>query len=254
MDQRTNLYTNKAEKYAQYRWDYQDEAIQAIIEKAGLSASSVVADVGAGTGILTRHFVGRVRQVYAIEPNHEMLHEARKRLGGLPSCILVENCAEATGLPDESVDLICAAQAIHWFTPEPTQREFRRILKPGGWLAIIWNTNTASPVSAALQSISTPAYGVQTVHAAPAVNLPPETYFGGAPFERLKWSFSYEQTWEAFFGALCSASFVPEETHPLYPHFEQAAREIFQQHSQGDRLMMGGETHLLIGKITGENQ
>jgi SAM-dependent methyltransferase len=254
MDHRRTIYSSKAEKYAQYRWDYAAAAVEAIFSQASLGSESVVADIGAGTGILIRRFVERVGQVYAIEPNREMLQEARKRLSGFSTCTLLETSAEATGLPDQSVDLICAAQAIHWFSPDPTQREFQRIIKPGGWLAIMWNTSSTSPVTAALQAISTPEYGVQPVHAAPAVNMPPEAYFRGAPFKRMAWPFVTEQDWDSFLGALYSASYMPDESHALFPRFEQAVRAIFDQHNQNGRISGRGETHLLIGKITGENQ
>lgn len=254
MDRRSTIYAGKAEKYARYRWDYQPAAIQAIAARAGLCAGSVVADVGAGTGILTRHLAVLAGRVYAIEPNEEMRAEARKHLSGCPSCAVLEGSAEATGLPGRSVDLVCAAQAIHWFEPEAAQREFRRILKPGGWLAILWNTLDAGPVSADIQAINTPAYGAQTAHPAPWVNLPPEAYFQGGSYERMAWPFTTRQDWEQFIGALCSASFAPDETHPLYPRYEQAAREIFDRHSHSGILSGRGETHLLIGRITGETR
>jgi SAM-dependent methyltransferase len=134
-----HLYSAKAEKYAKYRWDYVPQAIQMIFEASQLSGEAVVADIGAGTGILSAHFVGKVARVFAVEPNPAMREMAFKALGRYPTCQIIDGSAEATTLAAGSIDLIAVAQAIHWFEPAPARTEFVRILKPGGWLALLRN-------------------------------------------------------------------------------------------------------------------
>ena len=114
-------FSTKAEKYARYRWSYAPQAVDAFCQAAGLGAQSSVADLGAGTGILTRQLAGRVGQVCGIEPNPEMMREAQKYLAGSPNCILLAATAEATGLPAGSVDAISVAEAAHWFDFNPGQ-------------------------------------------------------------------------------------------------------------------------------------
>lgn len=126
------VYSNKAENYAKYRWDYAPAAIEAICEIAQLSAHSSIADIGAGTGILTKHFAGKVQKVYAIEPNLEMRQIAATELASSPSVSVMNGSAEATKLPGQSVDTITVAQSIHWFDPEPAKQEMLRILKKNG--------------------------------------------------------------------------------------------------------------------------
>ncbi|HEX6035792.1 MAG TPA: class I SAM-dependent methyltransferase [Anaerolineales bacterium] len=120
MDTKT-VYSTKAEKYARFRWDYAARAMEAIYEIAHLSMKSIVADIGAGTGIFTRHFVNKVRKVYAIEPNFELRQILTRELGAFPSISVMDGCAEATHLSNNSVDVITVAQAIHWFDPEPAR-------------------------------------------------------------------------------------------------------------------------------------
>ena len=137
-----SLYGTKAEKYAKYRWGYAAEAIAAIFDAVGVSSQTVVADLGAGTGILTKHFVGRAKLVYAIEPEAEMRAFLEKAFSENPFCQIINSSAENTGLPAHSVDLIIVGQVIHWFEPGAAYKEFQRVLKPVGWLALLRNYGT----------------------------------------------------------------------------------------------------------------
>ena len=243
------IYSSKAEKYAKYRWDYSSHAIQAIFDITHISDDSYVADIGAGTGILTKHFKGKVKCIFAIEPNPEMLEVAKKSLGHSSSFITIVRSAEDTALPDSSVDLITVAQAIHWFAPEPTRNEFLRILKPGGWLAILRNYGTDDRLNKSLSSISTEENGVIF----PPIKNTPENigmdfYYGYENFQRIFFPFSFQQNWEEFIGSLTSASYMPDEESSLYKNLECSARNVFDKYSVDGRLTVEGETELYIGQ------
>lgn len=242
----TRAYARKAEKYARYRWDYAPGAIHAIFEIAGLTVQSCVADLGAGTGILTRPFVERVGQVYLVEPNLEMRQQAEPLAG--PTCTLIAARAEQTNLPDQSVDLVTVAQAIHWFDPEPARREILRILKPGGWLALIRNYGTDSAMSEAMTPLMTAEYGVASVTSSPYPSQPPGFYFGQACFQKLIFPFVLRQDWETFIGSLCSAAYCPDEDDPRFPRLAAAARAVFERFSQNGWRDEPGETELIIGQ------
>lgn len=243
-----NPYTNKARCYAKYRWDYAPQAVQAACDAAGITAGSVAADIGAGTGILTRQLTALAR-VLAVEPDFEMARLIEQPAANSPACRVILARAEATALPDRSVDLITAAHAVHWFDPQPARREFMRIGKPGGWLALFRNYETDSALAAAGGEIFTAENGVNVdlMHSQPKT-APPSFYFGG-PFETLRFPFTFEQDWQAFIGAQCSASFTPDEDHPLYPRFETAARSVFDRFSEDGRRRVQGITELMIGRI-----
>ena len=130
----TAIFSSKAQKYARYRWKYAPDCISTIVNVAGISRASILADIGAGTGILTKEFVGIVKRVYAVEPNREMRAILARELERLRTAQVVDGRAEGTTLADGSVDLVTVAQAIHWFDPVTARPEFHRILKPGvGW-------------------------------------------------------------------------------------------------------------------------
>ena len=156
-------FTDKAENYAKYRPTYPEAVIDQILEGLGSPSQLVAADVGAGTGISANQLAKRGVNVIAIEPNAAMRDAGRNFIptdeistDGISkdatstdatcpvstSKSLVEwrdGTAEATNLPDGSVDLITCFQSFHWFKPEPTLSEFRRILKSSGRLALVFN-------------------------------------------------------------------------------------------------------------------
>ena len=246
----TDVFSAKAEVYARYRWDYAPQAIQAILDVIGVSQASSVADVGAGTGILTRHFIGRVGQIYAVEPNAEMRQMAAQVLGDCPSCRIVDGRAEATTLPDRSVDLIVVAQSIHWFDPQPTRAEFLRILRPGGWLAILRNRGTDDELGAALGEALAGHSGPDTAPLMLGRETPRRFYYGGDEFQELIFSFTTQRAWEQFIGSLSTTSDAPDRGSPLYAGFERAARRVFERFSSGGVVASNAVTELVLGRMT----
>ncbi|MEG4318907.1 MULTISPECIES: class I SAM-dependent methyltransferase [unclassified Microcoleus] len=128
-------FSDRATDYVKYRPSYPAAAIDAILAGLGEPSQLTAADIGAGTGISSRLLAERGVRVLAIEPNAEMRqaaaphHEVEFRDGS----------SEATNLPDQSLDLVVCFQSFHWFNPVLTLPEFRRILKPSGRLAVVWN-------------------------------------------------------------------------------------------------------------------
>lgn len=132
-------FSQRAEPYDRGRPVYPAELYTWYREQFRLADQSVVADVGAGTGLHTEGLVGLAGQVWAVEPNERMRSQARERFRGSSSVRLSSGSAEHTGLPDASVDLVTAAQAFHWFEPEAFSREVVRILRRQGCWCLVWN-------------------------------------------------------------------------------------------------------------------
>jgi len=149
-------FAGLADRYAKYRPSYPAAAIDFILVHCGLGPQSVVVDVGCGTGISSRLLAERGVAVIGIEPNTEMRRKAESEPAppGAPGPSYREGRAEATNLPANIADAVLAAQAFHWFEPEAALREFRRILKPGGWAVLLANERDESdPFTAAYSRV-----------------------------------------------------------------------------------------------------
>jgi SAM-dependent methyltransferase len=138
-------FTDRAADYVRYRPTYPAEAIQAILDGLGPPERVVAADIGAGTGISARALGELGVRVVAVEPGNGMRGAAASH----PNVTWVAGRAEATGLRSDAVDLVLCAQSFHWFRAEETLREFARILRPSGRIAIAWNRrSTTDPLTA----------------------------------------------------------------------------------------------------------
>lgn len=140
----TGRFTDRAADYVRYRPTYPPGAIDAMLEGLGDPRGVTAADVGAGTGISSRLLSERGVRVIAVEPNLAMREAGRARATGAGSLEWRDGTAEATGLGDGSVDLVACAQSFHWFRADEALREFHRVLRPGGRLALMWNHRDAS--------------------------------------------------------------------------------------------------------------
>ncbi len=134
----TGRFDGKAEIYSKARPGYPGELFDFL--GTLLPEGAVVADVGSGTGIFTELLLMRGCSVRAVEPNADMRRMAEERLGGAPGFVSVNGTDSHTTLEDGSVDCVVAAQAFHWFDAEGFKRECRRILKPRGYVVIVYNT------------------------------------------------------------------------------------------------------------------
>ena len=242
-----SVFSSKAQKYARYRWKYAPDCIATIIKTSGITDRSIVADIGAGTGILTKEFVGKAGRIYAIEPNPEMRAILAKELEHFPSCHVIDGCAEATALVDSSVDLVTVAQTIQWFEPSKAKHEIYRILKPGGWLAICRNYGTDDELERALSGVYPPETDTEGLMI--GRNTPKSFYYCGDEYIKREFPFSNSTNWEVFLGALATASYAPVEGSDLYAQFEQKARQVFERFSSNGMIEQHGMTELYLGQI-----
>src|SRR5260370_3949427 len=132
-------FSNRAADYVRYRPGYPSAVLDLLRAECGLRANPVIADIGSGTGLLIKLCLEMGNRVFGVEPNAERRPAGEEFLRTFQEFFSVAGSAEATSLDATSVDFITAGQAFHWFDPEKTRAEFRRTLRPQGWVAAIWN-------------------------------------------------------------------------------------------------------------------
>src|ERR1700761_7076605 len=140
-------FTGRVEDYERYRLRYPAAVMEILVARCGLQREHLVTDVGAGTGMLAELFLEHGNAVIAVEPNDDM-RGACERLASLwPGLTVKKATAEATGLEDASVDFVAVGRAFHWFDHAKTAKEFRRILRPGGWVVLASNSRERDDAS-----------------------------------------------------------------------------------------------------------
>jgi SAM-dependent methyltransferase len=247
----TSRFSDRVENYVRYRPGYPTDVLRVLKDDCGLTPSHVVADVASGTGIWTRMLLENGNLVFAIEPNADMRQAGERLLAGFPKLRSVAGTAEATTLGDQSVDFVTAAQAAHWFDRERSRREFVRILKPGGWLVLLWNerlTDTTTFLRDYEQLLLT--YGtdyddVRHERTTDAVN----EFFDPAPFQERAFAMRQEFDYAGLEGRLLSSSYAPGPGHPKHAPMLRELRRIFDLHAVDGLVAFDYTTRVYFGKL-----
>jgi SAM-dependent methyltransferase len=241
----TRRFTGLADTYARNRPDYPAAAVEHIIQHCGLGGDALLVDVGCGTGISTRLFAARGVQVIGIEPNDDMLARAE----AAPGVRYRKGTAEATGLDDGCAAAVLAAQAFHWFDAPAALREFHRVLRPGGWAALVWNErDERDPFTAAYGAV------VRTGPDAAAVEGPrlrAGSVLLNTPLfvEAHKVTFGHEQPVDegGLLGRAFSASYAPREPAAVEV-FAARLRDVFARFQRDGRAVLRYETSVYLGR------
>jgi len=248
MTDSTQRFSDRVDAYVKFRPGYPVELVQTLLQK---TSPGTVADIGSGTGIFTRLLLDQELKVFAIEPNANMRHAAESLFSEYAQFNSLDAPAESTGLAANSIDLITAAQAFHWFNNAATKAEFRRILKADGKLALIWNKRKVNqPFQHAYDAVLRayiPKYG-EVNH----MNLSEADiaeFFENGNMEVLHFDNSQQLTFSGLLGRLKSSSYCPAETSPQYPSLVAELVALFEQFAINDMIDFQYDTQLYLGSI-----
>jgi SAM-dependent methyltransferase len=235
----TQRFSSRVDNYVRYRPSYPPAALALLEQRCGLNAQAVVADVGSGTGILTRLLLERGAQVIGVEPNDGMRAAAESALAGNARFRSVSGSAEATGLGAGSVDLLVAAQAFHWFKIEAARGEALRVIRPGGWGALLWNEHPSSGNAflgdyEALVRRHAPEFDQVVGSRADEAGM--RAFFGGA-MELASFANQQVFDYEGLVGRLLSSSYAPEPGHPQHEPMLAGLRQVFERHARDGTII-----------------
>jgi SAM-dependent methyltransferase len=230
MSEHTERFTGRVEDYERYRLRYPAAVIEMLVARCGLRREHLVADVGAGTGMLAELFLEHGNAVVAVEPNDEM-REACEGLTSLwPGLTVKKATAEATGLKEASVDFVAAGRAFHWFDHAKAAKEFRRILRPGAWVVVVNNgrVRDESPMSVAYEGLLR-EHGTdyEANHERYESDARVAAFFAGGELVREETRGEQRLTLEELVGQTQSLSVAPEPGHAKYEGMQAELREFF---------------------------
>ena len=197
-------FRRSADAYDRARPEYPPAAVEWLAERLGLRPGRTVVDLAAGTGKLTRPLAATGAEVVAVEPVAEM----RERIGPAAARVL-DGTAEAIPLEDASADAVTVGQAFHWFDGAAALAEIHRVLRPGGALALVWNSRPLeNPVHAAIERIVAPHRGDAPAHASGAWRAAFEHTSLFGPLEERRFEHSRPHDADALADRVGSTSFV----------------------------------------------
>jgi len=235
--------------YATYRPSYPQGVVTFCEREFGLTPDSQIVDVGSGTGISAELFLRAGYAVTCVEPGADMSAKARARLAQYPRARVVQSRAEDTGLGDQFADFVLAAHSFHWFDVTASQREFARILKPGGWVGLLWNSRDDA------DSFTREYYERIEPHASehPHLDRAPnearaQGFFGESKDYRVE-RFPNPAHWdlEQLLGFVFSASYLPKRETPEGQRLAADVTQLFERHAVAGRITFAFVAELYYG-------
>ena len=246
----TQVFNAKAAAYATARPGYAPALYAQLMAHVNPIESPAVADVGAGTGLLTRGLLACSYLVEAVEPNDEMRKVADTALGADPFYRSVKGTAEATGLNAHSKNLICAAQAFHWFDIPQARAEFMRVLKPYGHVALIWNDRMlGDALNTGLNRLFTEFGGARRREMELQDHRAGVPEFFGANVPEQRFAHTHFLSAEGLRALVFSRSYMPAMESAAGLAAIAAIDAVFAEHATGERVAMRYETVLCLARM-----
>ena len=239
--------------YAQYRPAYPQEFINYIFSAVGMAKSSSIADIGSGTGILTKQLLERGCSVFAVEPNADMRATAEAALSHYGSFISVDGSAEHTTLENNSVDFITVAQAFHWFDKRRFKEECKRIVRPNGKTVLVWNDRDTSSDLVRENETIIRKYCPEFKGYSGGMDFSGggddfHDFFDG-DYESMVFRNDLDFDEQGFIGRNLSGSYAPKEGDDQYDAYVDALRALFIKYSINGLLKLPNKTYSFAGVI-----
>ena len=242
-------FSSRVDSYIRFRPSYPNQIIDTLERDCGFTKDSIVADIASGTGIFTKLLLEHGNRVFGIEPNAEMRNAGEEFLSDYPNFTSVNGTAEATTLDASSVDFVTAAQAGHWFDRRKSRQEFARILRPGGWVVLVWNERKTDSTpflrdyEALLLRYGTDYNEVRHEHTVVG------EFFDPVPFEERTFDLQQIFDYSGVEGRLMSSSYAPGPGHVNHAPMLRELHQIFDRHQQGGKVSIEYTTRMFYGQL-----
>jgi ubiquinone/menaquinone biosynthesis C-methylase UbiE len=248
----TERFSDRVDDYVRYRPGYPAALTGHLRERGWLPVGSVVADIGAGTGISSALFLDAGCVVHAVEPNAPMRAAAQRLLGEREGFRLVDGRAEQTTLPDASADLVAVGTAFHWFERSATRAEFARILRPSGHIALFWNLRARAAgfmrEYEAVLLAHCPGYA-EADSSRRADEHSVREFFGAGFLEKATFANAQRFPFDGLLGRVLSSSYAPKPGDPAQEPLHAALHALFERHAIDGHVTLTYDTVLYVGEV-----
>jgi SAM-dependent methyltransferase len=252
----THRFDKRAAQYSKYRPSYPREILEILESEIGFNDDTTVADIGSGTGLLSRLFLQNGNTVYGVEPNDEMRSYAEQALSGFPGFASIKGRAENSTLTDSSVDLVAVGQALHWFDRDLTIREFGRILRKNGHLCVVYNDrNNTDPFMKGYEDVvqkhaRNRAEVLDVWRSEPWREDNLSAFFQERKYRRFNLPNEQFLDLEGLLGRMTSASYMPSVDEPVrFKALNLDVSRLFKDWEKNGTVRLLYETIIIIGRI-----
>jgi len=247
----TERFSDRVVDYIRSRPGYPSQLIDLMVESGGLLPAHDVADVGSGTGKLTRLFLDHGNRVYGVEPNREMREAGERKLAAYERFVSIDARAEETTLPDQCVDLLAAGQAFHWFRPDEAKREFLRVLRPGRSVLVVWNDRDEG-ASAFMreyeQLLRDHGTDYRQVHHRRFGEAQVAEFYGANRYAAHRLAHRQVFDKERLRARMRSSSYVPAPGEPGHDELMRRLDGLFEAHQRYGRVAFEYRTRVYLGR------
>jgi len=248
-----NRFSDRVDNYVKYRPHYPDAVFDFLESEKIICKDFTIADIGSGTGISAGPLLKRNYTVYGIEPNKEMREAAEKFLASCKNFKSIEATAENTTLKNASIDTIIAGQAFHWFDRSQAKTEFKRILKPNGYVVLMWNdrqTNTTDFLKVYedfLQMFGTDYKEVNHKNTQDKKIF--NEFFGEGNYKEKVVDNFQDVDFTGLKGRVLSSSYMPNEGHKDFDFMISCLKKIFMRYQEKGTVRLSYDTKIYYGQL-----
>jgi len=245
-------FSNRVADYVRYRPGYPPAVLDLLRAECRLRPGHVIADIGSGTGFLSELFLKNGNRVYGAEPNAEMRQAGEDFLASYDGFASIAGSAESTTLDDSSVDFVTAGQAFHWFEQSAARREFARILKPHGWVVVLWNERLTD-TTPFLRDYEDLIRKFGTDYSRVNESYPREeqmrNFFQHNSYRQERLPNFQVFDFEGLAGRVRSSSYMPAQGHPNFTPMMAELDTVFRAHQQHGSVRIEYQTRLEFGHL-----
>jgi ubiquinone/menaquinone biosynthesis C-methylase UbiE len=244
-------FSDRVENYVKYRPGYPPQVLELFRSEMDLHENSIVADIGAGTGISSKIFLENGNMVFGVEPNRAMRAAATEFLKDYTNFRIVDGTAENTNLPDDSIDFVVAAQAFHWFDTGATLPEFTRILRDKGFIALIWNERQLDTTEFLREYEKLLIEFGNDYESVRHDNLDEKIFadFFQKEFRRKTFQNAQIVGLEGLKGRIQSSSYMPSETDDRFAPMNREIERIFAKHAENGKIQILYSTNVFYARF-----